>query len=340
MSEMNLKSPADMTADILYGSPEPAQSTQEANEEVAVAEETAEAAEGELTQEVGSEEIEPDTDAGEPEGAAEGEEIEEVVLSTFEELSEHLETDPDFLQGLTIKQKVNGEEIDVKLSDALETHRKVKAADTHLKEAKQKANEISENMRQQKEALNETVAVFGALLTDMESNLETEVSGVNWQQLRADDPAAYAAKRQDVADQRAKIAAVKNEAVVKAREAVAEFNKREAELRLARLPEEQAVLLERLPEWADEKKAATERAEVVKYLQQEGFDESQVQTAAYNGRVLALGIKAMRYDKATGAKSAIKKKIVKIPKVTKPGKAAEKAKPKPDSNDRSSVLYG
>src|SRR5690606_10372869 len=104
-----------------------------------------------------------------------------------------------------------------------------------------------------------------------------------------------------------------------------------------RLPQERQIFLERVPDWNPQ-----ERDELVKYLFEEGFSEQDIQVVAYNGRLLAAFVKAWRYDKAKTRSEAAKKKVVKIPKVMKPG---SKSKPTPKANgvekkDAVSILYG
>ena len=65
-----------------------------------------------------------------------------IEVSSVEELAEHFEFDPEWMQNLTITQKVNGKEVSVQLADALTTHRQVAAGDEYLADAKQKAKGI------------------------------------------------------------------------------------------------------------------------------------------------------------------------------------------------------
>ena len=84
-----------------------------------------------------SEEPKPD----EPEGddppvvdeTVDGEPV-EVELSSIEELAEHFNIDPEWVQNLNITQKIDGKEVSVSISDALQTHRQVTAGDEYLLE--------------------------------------------------------------------------------------------------------------------------------------------------------------------------------------------------------------
>lgn len=292
--------------------------------------------------EVGIDTDAPPADADKPGDSEQTDpETEEVELSTFAELAEHLETEPEFLEGLTVSQKVNGEQIQVKVADALQTHRQVTSGDAYLSEAKTKAKAIVADVRQQKESLAETAVVAATILQELDSQLEGDIKSINWAQLRADDPAAAALKLRDVDARRAHIDGLRTKAQTTYRASLAKIKTDEENARVAGLPQQHEKLLEMVPEWSDEKKASAEQQEVIQYLQKSGFTEQQIEIANFNGPMLALAIKAKRYDSAKGKSEAIKKKVIKIPKVIKPGAKPEApAKPKAGTEDRSDILYG
>lgn len=335
--------PASLLADSFYGTPsseDPTQSTDEPKPEDSNAEGL-----------LGDENPTPDDvgEGGENSAAAGDSEtvdnpddqVEEVELATFEQLAEHLETDADFLEGLTITQKVNGEPVEVKLADALQTHRQVVAGDKFLAEAKEKSKAIIAEARSQQESIGETAAVAATLIQTLEKEFEADVAGVDWAQLRKDDPGAAALKAQDVDQRRSKLQTLKQNASAKYREHVAQVAEAQRKANLARIPEEHEKLISIIPEWADDKKANAEQKEVVQYMQDSGFSEEQIQAASFNSTFLSVLIKAKRYDSAKGKSEAIKKKVITVPKTIKSGtKTDEPSKPKADSTDRVSTLYG
>jgi hypothetical protein len=283
-------------------------------------------------------------DAGEGEtDDSDGEEpdTDEVALSTLDQLAEHLETDPDYLQGLTVRQKINGQEVDVAIADALATHRKVTAADSYLTEAKAKRSEILQEANAQKETIGETAAVFGTMLKDLKDAYTKQSESIDWAGLRADDPAEYAAKKQEFSEMQERIGQFEQRGKQAYQEYAKSLQEQQQRQMQERLPEEYAKLEVKLPEWKDSEKASQERKAVAEYLYSEGLTEKEVEAAAYNATVLSMAVKAMRYDKAQGKKQVAKKKVLKIPKVTKPGTKPEaSSKPKPASDDRASILYG
>lgn len=265
------------------------------------------------------------------------EQVEEVEITTVEELAEHFQIDPEWIQNLKITQKVNGQPVEFSIAEALATHRKVAAADSYLAEAKQKAKAIEEEARQKEQAVVSTLASFSKLVESVEAELDKDIKNIDWNRLREDDPAEYAAKKADIKERRERLDKMKQEAEASYQELLRQAAEAQERLREERLPQERQIFLERVPDWNPQ-----ERDELVKYLSEEGFSEQDIQVAAFNGRLLALAVKAMRYDKAKTRSEAAKKKVVKIPKVMKPG---SKSKPTPKANgvekqDAVSILYG
>jgi hypothetical protein len=301
-----------------------------------------------VAQESADEPVDADLDDVEVEAAGEegeeGDQVDDgsVEVQSLGELAEYLQADPEWLESLTTTQKVNGKQVEVKIADALATHRKVTAADSYLEDAKVKSKTILQEASQQRDQLGERLTVFATLIDGMEKQLDAEISGANLAQLRKDDPGEYAARIREYEARKGDIQAKKQQAAQAYREALQQARDAEKQAAMARLPEEREKLTSKLPEWADEKKASKEREKVLTYLQKEGFTDEQIATADMNGSVLALAVKAMRYDASRGKLDTARDKILKIPaKVLKPGpKDDESSKPKPDSSDRVASLYG
>ncbi len=91
---------------------------------------------------------------------------------------------------------------------------------------------------------------------------------------------------------------------------------------------------------ADDKKSTKERNELVKYLTDDGYSEQDIKIASYNGKLLSMAVKAMRYDQTKTKSQAALKKVVKVPRIMKPGAKAPAPKPNGKGEDRVSLLYG
>lgn len=281
---------------------------------------------------------EPDPSAPEADPAAPpAEETEEVELSTVAELAEHFELDPEWLKTLKVSEKVNGNEVQFSIAEALATHRKVQAADTYLADAKTKSKALIDEASQQRQAWAGSVAELGALLTEVESEITRESAELT-DKLKRTDPAMYAVKQNEIRERKERLAGLRTKAqqgIAAAAQQTA--TEQQAELQ-KRLPQEKAVFLERITDWSDEKDAPA----VVKFLTDDGFSQQQINSLAYDGRLMSYIVKAMRSSTAQTKLEATKKKVVKIPKVLRPG-AQPSVPPKPNGavkSDPVSILYG
>jgi hypothetical protein len=327
------KSPGALLADNFYGSddpqPKPAQEPAPAEEVIDDAVQLSEEGQEEQAEEA-SEDVASD----------QGPEDEGFEVTTVEQLAEHLETDAEWLQNLEITQKVNGKEIPVKIADALATHRKVKAGDSYLADAKSRAKGILDDLNAQQEQLNTAIVTAGTLIKAVEDQIEEDVNSVDWAKLRQQDPAEYSVKKDEVRERRDKLQRMRAEALAGYQQVTAQMQQQQEAARLAQLPREQEILVEKIPEWADQEASSKEKEDLVNYLTNEGFDQSEIEFLSYNGKALAVMIKAMRYDKSKGKADVAKKKVRKIPKVLKPGPDHGEQPSKPKKDDPVSILYG
>ena len=259
-------------------------------------------------------------------------------IQSLSQLAEHMETDSDFFKGLKTTEKVNGKDVEFSISEAIDTHMRVSAGDDYLSDAKAQAKSIIESATGEQENLAGTAAVFGALLKEAEALVGHEVDGLA--ELRVNDPAEYAAKKLELNERAQLLTSIRQragQAISKTTEDAKAFHIADLE---KNLPAQVELLHARIPEWSkDTALAKKEQADVHKYMQTD-FDSDEVQEASYNGKVLALAVKAMRYDNAKNKSDAARKKVVKIPKMLKPGVKKEEGKVSPSGNDRVGILYG
>lgn len=328
----SLQSPGASLADEMYGAPK-VEEPETQQEPVAEAEQTEE-----LAAEQAEEQAEEQ--AAEPEPSASGDDSEEVEVTTLEALAEHLETDPDWLRNLKVTEKVNGHEVEVSISDALRTHRQVTAGDEYLADAKVKAKQIMESSSQEKELLSGSAAVLAGLIQEAEATLNGEMKEQDWARLRREDPGEYTARKEELRERHDRLNGLKQRAMSTFNETGAKLNQNDDAARQAELPKLREKFLELVPEWQDQDVAAQESEQISEYLTSHGHTPEEIKVAAFNPKLLAYVRNSMLYEKSKGKVSAAKKKVVKIPKVMKPGKAKEDVKPSASGDDRVSIMYG
>lgn len=277
----------------------------------------------------------PPEGGGEEEGIASFADLREFVQSTLEEGQELGE---DWLNGLKVPVKVNGEAVDATFKDLVDGFQMREASERRLAEAKAKAKEITESVSEQAAAVDAQFATAAELIKNAEAFLTDDIANANLAELREKDPAEYAAKHADFTKRRERIEFIKREAVDAYQKGVAQQQRVAQQKREELRQVEQARLLESLPDWKDEAKAKSEKKELVQYLLSEGFEEQDIMSAI-DHRLIMMARKAMLYDKGKSRSEAMKKKVAKVPKVIKPGAKQPGKKPERPT-DPASILYG
>ena len=221
-----LQSPGAMLADEMYGKPEP--EPEPVKEEPKVEEPEKPEVESEVEVEAETE-VESETD--------------EVEVQTLEQLAEHLETDPDWLKNLKVTEKVNGKEVEVSLSDALATHRKVAAGDDYLADAKAKAKDLISSADEEKQVVAASAATISAILQEVEAEIDGDMKAEDWAKLRRDDPAEYSAKKEEIRERRARLEDMKQRAMSAFSETSTKLTEKQKAARDASLPTEYETFL-------------------------------------------------------------------------------------------------
>lgn len=265
------------------GSADTGKSAQESLFDVA-AQELGETADGDEPE--GDEEVPEGADGDEPDPDAEAD----------EELDEGEEEDPD--------EEDDGEERhEVKLPGGKKervTLDELKAGYSRNADYTQKTQALAET-RKAVEA--ETATLRGAreryeaTLTKLEESLTgMEPQEPDWDKLREEDPAEYAAQREDWRQLQQDKVAVQQE---KARIAAEKEQEYSAELR-ARVEQETVKLLAAIPEWADEKVAKRDKTALAEYAKSLGYTDEEL-GSVYDHRIMVILRRAMLHDKGEGA---------------------------------------
>jgi hypothetical protein len=264
-------------------------------------------------------------------------EDEEVPISSVSELIEHNAYDPEWFNALKVPIKVDGKPAEATIQDLVASYQMKEAAERRLEEAKSKAKTVTQELAEKSEAVQGQFAVAAKMIERVEALVDRESSSVDWKRLREDDPAEYSAKKAELAERRQEIEQMKRDAAEDYRKATEGQWQETAKQQRERLHAEHAALIEKLPDWRDESKAAEEKGKLAKYLISQEFTEQDVMGAS-DHRLIVLARKAMLYDEGRTKVDAAKKRVAKVPKVMKPGtqKPAPKARPK----DAADILYG
>lgn len=215
----------------------------------------------------------------------------------------------------TYTVKVNGEELQVPLSELLNGY-------SRTTDYKQKTAEVAEQ-RRQIEAQRATVEtdVKAAYATKLEeaTNLFaqfdpvlTEARNVDWDALKATDPAAFVAAQDAVQARLATVQRMQQE-VAKARGEAEQAQQQRAEQeRAQRFDKAADAIVKAMPELADEAKFQAFANEAVSFLRNEGFTGDEIMDSL-DERVLRLANDARRWRAHEAAQKSLSEKRV-VPK--------------------------
>jgi hypothetical protein len=252
---------------------------------------------------------EAEGDGGEP--SDEEPATEDDATDPVEEAQEADETAPD--EEATYTVKVNGEELQVPLAELLNGY-------SRTTDYKQKTTEVAE-MRRDLEAKATTIeadikAHYASQLEQATNAFEQfdpvlmEARTINWEQLKATDPAAYVQWQDTVNVRLQQIDQMKQQAATARQESQQQQQAQEQQERAQRFDQTAEKIVSEMPELADEAKFQAFASDAIAHLKNEGFEPDEI-ASSLDHRVLKLADKARRWDAYQAAqKSLPQKKIV------------------------------
>jgi hypothetical protein len=255
-------------------------------------------------------------DAPEGEDAAEEDTSDEPEVASLYDLAEGLGWEPDRLMSLKVKAKIDGEEQEVTLQEALASYqiqghltRKSMALSDERK-AWEEARAKEEKAAQEKASKLEAGYAMAANL------LNAEFANVDWQRLQQDDPIEFNSKYIQWQQHNARLAQLA--------EAIAHHRQEQTEAQQKHLEklrsDEQKRVTEAIPSWSDPTTKEREWREIVDTAKEYGFTEDNV-NEVFDHRVIRLLRDAKEYAKLQKAKPQLEKKLKLAPKMVKPGNA-------------------
>lgn len=211
--------------------------------------------------------------------------------------------------------KVNGEEHEVPLSELIKGYSRTedyKAKTAAVAEARREVEAVKANVEAQTKAeyanqLEEATNLFAQF-----DPVLSEARTINWEALKAQDPAAYVAAQDAVNDRLAAIQRM-NAQVERARGETQQHQQQALEReRAERFDKAADEIVKQRPDLADEAKFRAFAGETVEFLKGVGFTGEEI-VDALDHRVLALADKARRWDAHSAAQKALPEKKV-VPK--------------------------
>lgn len=237
-------------------------------------------------------------------------------LQSLDDLAKALEVDQSELSRLKVKAKIEGKESEVTLEEALRGYqREADYTQKTMELADQR--KAFETERQARQALIEKSYQDAQVLTQyLEEQAIAEYKAVDWNKLRATDPAEYAIRRQEAQEKANQIqylkARVGQDLEARHKEAAAEQESQYQEW----LKKEAEMIPVVIPDWKDSAKRSAEAPKIRDYLVSNGVTPDQLKYLSH--KELNIARKAWLYDQMQNKASVKEKQVVTLPKVLKP----------------------
>ena len=260
----------------------------------------------------------------EPEPATESVDEDESEADDVDESNAKTEGEDayDMSQAIKVKLPDSGEESEVTLGELVKGYQRQQDYTRKTQELAEQKKALEEGLTQRKqlsERALQTENEINALSARHRSIVES-LSQKDWQELRVNDPAQYAAivadlqliERQIEGKQKEKSAIEyhdEQEAIAAHKQKVAEGEKR---------------LTSRIPEWSDPVKREALQTQILGYLEGLGYERSKLANLA-DPVAVEIAYNAMKYQEMMGSKKTLAaKKVTAAPKMLKPGMARNK----------------
>lgn len=215
----------------------------------------------------------------------------------------------------TYKVKVNGEEQDVTLEELQKGYMMSGDYGKKSREVAEARKAVMAEREQGLSRINETLQETGFLAQTFMQQLTNVEQTTNWDELRQQNPAEYAARKHDL-EQRKQLLARSYTAYQQAQQIQQAHAQQQTQQRLA---DEAERLTAKIPEWLDADKAQAEKAALAKYLGTSDFAADEIDQLV-DHRVVVMARKAMLFDQMQNDRKAVQKKVERtVPQLVRGG---------------------
>jgi hypothetical protein len=226
--------------------------------------------------------------------------------------------------------KVNGETETVSAKNLLVGYQNNKSFTQKSQAHAEEVKAFNIQKEQVEQVYTSKLESVDALVKYFEKQLIAEYDGINWEQLRSEDPAEYAASRSDFTTKATEIQRIQEAIQKDMGDQQAEKQRDLLVARQEHLKQQFDLMVVNNPEWSDEKVRNAAKAEFKTFVnEQYGFTDQEFETV-FDARLIELIKDAKRFHEA--AKVADKKRQKPVPKFQK--SVGGKGKPKHSQLDK------
>jgi len=231
-------------------------------------------------------------------------------------LAEELGLDADKLilsedGDIQIRLRVNGKDEVIDLKEAISQTQFSRANDEKARNIAEERKVFEQERKQVAEEYAARLQNVQAMGQMLEQQLLAEYNNVDWEALKASDPARFLVTQQEYQQRQQQLHQAGQQLGEQMRHMQEQQEGRDQAERAQILQQERAAMVESVPEWSDTEVMQKDLAEIVKYGQSVGFSEDDLSNVIHN-RELQVLRKAWLYDMG---KTVANKKVNQPPKM-------------------------
>ena len=232
---------------------------------------------------------------------------------TTEEQSEDSDESEEEEQPQVFTVKVDGKEVEVTLDELQKGYSRTQDYTRKTQQIAETRKQVEAEAAAIRAEREQYAQLLGALQQQIESANEQPV---DWERLYAEDPIEWVRQRELARDKEEKKLAIQSE-----QQRLAQLTQQQqAEELKATLAQQQAALIQAVPEWKDEKKAKAEKALLIEFGQKAGYSDEELKNVIDHRAVVVLR-KAALYDQMMSKRKDIKPVVNNGPRPVKPSAA-------------------
>lgn len=266
---------------------------------------------------------EVDVEVEPQEGA--GEEANEPSIA-LSDLAQYLGIEENFLDvdddgKVLVRTKIDGQEGKTKLNDLLTSYQLKGHLDNETRAVAEQRKAMQAQMAEIEQAVQARVQQIEDMANVAQYELNRQFQNIDWQSLRVNDPAEYAAQ---LADFQARQGQIQN-LLQSAQQQRQQQNLQQQTAYQQGLQQEAQLLTQIIPEWSAPEVAEKERDELKTWGKKQGLSDVELNSVSRAAHVAILR-KAMLYDRLQQTKSTVENKVRTAPKLVKPGQAPDQSR--------------
>ena len=212
---------------------------------------------------------------------------------------------------ILINLKVNGKTEQVDLKEAIAGTQFHKANDEKARVLSEERKSFESERAEVAQGYAQQLQQVRGLGEMLQNKLTQEFRNIDWDRLRATDPAEWTAKQREFEIRNQELHQAGRMLGQQMRIEQDRESEQETQFRQQTLQHERAQMIENNPAWRDEERMGSDLNKIVNYARSTGFDDEELQSIIHSRHVEVLK-KAMLYDQG---KTVADKKVKQSPKV-------------------------